>query len=244
MPRGFAAATIWPPSRCDRADAAERPGVACTVTSWPRRRRSAITSSPKRDSTASERGAKLARVERRDQVVGVPLGRVDRLLQVQPAVDVAQKNVERPLLLLVAARRAVGEPRLAVAEHEPRRERRPRPLPRRERRRRALPRARTSARACRAASRAPGSSASSAASRRSASPRPGCRSGRRRRGGRCRRASARRRRPLRGGAGDERRQPPETRPKLAARLARRRARGARRRTRARAAGRAARRASP
>src|SRR5947209_12324221 len=42
-----------------------------------------------------------ARVEGRDQVLGVKLGRVDRLLQVQPTVHVVQENVEGPLLLLV-----------------------------------------------------------------------------------------------------------------------------------------------
>ena len=51
-------------------------------------------------------------------------------------------------------------------------------------------------------SRAPGSPASSAASRRSASPRRGCPTGRRRRGGRCRRAPARR------GSARRRRRPP------------------------------------
>src|SRR4051794_34355227 len=79
-----------------------------------------------------------ARVERRDQVVGVPLGCVDRLLQVQPAVDVTEEDMERPLFLLIAAGRPPREPRLAVAQCEARRQRRPRPLARRERRRQPL----------------------------------------------------------------------------------------------------------
>ena len=50
----------------------------------------------------------------------VEVGRVDRLLQVHPAVDVTQEHVQRPLLLLVASGRAVREPRLAAAQNEPR----------------------------------------------------------------------------------------------------------------------------
>src|SRR5439155_23693771 len=59
-----------------------------------------------------------ARIERRDQVIGVELGCVNRLLQVQPASDVTEKDVEGPLFLAVAARRAPGEPGLAVAQGE------------------------------------------------------------------------------------------------------------------------------
>ena len=66
------------------------------------------------------------------------VGRVDRLLQVQPAVDVPQEDVQRPLLLLVAAGSAVREPRLAAAQHEPGRERRARSRARLERRRQTL----------------------------------------------------------------------------------------------------------
>src|SRR5262249_49544550 len=72
----------------------------------------------------------LARIEARDQVVGVPVGRVDRLLKVEALIDRAQEDVEGPLLLLVAAGRPVGEPRLALAQDEARREGRPRTLPR------------------------------------------------------------------------------------------------------------------
>jgi len=53
-------------------------------------------------------------------VVGVELGRVDRLLQVQPSVDVAQEDVEPPLLLLVTAGRPPRQPRLAAAEGQTR----------------------------------------------------------------------------------------------------------------------------
>ena len=57
------------------------------------------------------------------------LGRVDRLLEVEPEIDVAEERVQRPLLLLVAARRAPREVRLAVTERQPGTERRARPLP-------------------------------------------------------------------------------------------------------------------
>ena len=59
---------------------------------------------------------------------------VDRLLQVLSQVDVAQEDVERPLLLLVAAGRAPREVRLAVAKRKAGRERRPRPRARPQRR--------------------------------------------------------------------------------------------------------------
>ena len=62
-------------------------------------------------------------------MVGVELGRVDRLLEVQTEIDVTQEDVQRPLLLLVAAGRAPREIRRTVAEREPRRERRSRTRP-------------------------------------------------------------------------------------------------------------------
>src|SRR3954453_18372476 len=110
MPRGFAAATIWPPSRFTAETRPSDHGGA-TVTSWPRLRSSPITDSPKRGSTSSDlrshpRGYQLAdpvraearfdeqrprfdpaRVEARDQMVRVPLRRVDRRLEVEPAID-------------------------------------------------------------------------------------------------------------------------------------------------------------
>src|ERR1700756_2191032 len=56
-------------------------------------------------------------------MLGMPGRRVNRFLQVQPGVDVAQKELRDPLILLVAARRAPGEIRLAVAPRPGRRER-------------------------------------------------------------------------------------------------------------------------
>src|SRR5207302_4946893 len=66
------------------------------------------------------------RVEGRDEVIGVELRGVDRLLQVEPAIDVPEEDVEGPLLLLVAARRPPREPRLALTECQAGRERRAR----------------------------------------------------------------------------------------------------------------------
>ena len=99
---------------------------------------------------------------------------VDRLLQVEAVMDAAQEQAELPLLLLVAARRAEGEARLAVLEGERRRQRRARALARARARRAGPPPARTSARASSAGSRAPGSPARIAASRPTASPRSCC----------------------------------------------------------------------
>ena len=58
--------------------------------------------------------ARLARVERARERLGVMPGRVDRLLQVQPEVHVREERVERPLVLLVAAGRPEREIRLAA----------------------------------------------------------------------------------------------------------------------------------
>src|SRR6266576_2860570 len=70
--------------------------------------------------------AALARVEARRERLGVVVRRVDRGLEVEAVVDVAEEDVQRPLVLLVAARCAEGETRLPAAGGECRRERRPR----------------------------------------------------------------------------------------------------------------------
>src|SRR6266700_2312326 len=57
----------------------------------------------------------------------VPGRRVDRLLHVHAAMHVAQKKLRGPLILLVAAGRAPGEIRLAVAQRQCGRERAARP---------------------------------------------------------------------------------------------------------------------
>src|SRR5438477_3919004 len=74
-----------------------------------------------------------ARPERGGEVLGVPRRRVDRLLQVHVAMDMAQEHLRDPLFLLVAAGRAPDHVRLAVAVGEGGRERRARPLARRQR---------------------------------------------------------------------------------------------------------------
>ena len=171
MARGFAAATQLAAFARDGADPAERPRVG-----RPSRRAlgGADRRSPRRQAAtrrASDAAPKLARVERRDQVVGVPLGRVDRLLEIQPPVDVAQRGRAAPTApagrrracrTRATARRRAGRAPATGSCAGACRARATTAGP---------PRARTSARATRAASRARGSSASSAASRRSASPR-------------------------------------------------------------------------
>src|SRR3954454_24344889 len=57
---------------------------------------------------------------------------IDRLLQVQPVMDMAQEEDRLPLVLLVAARRAEGDVGLAVAERHRRRQRGARTLARRQ----------------------------------------------------------------------------------------------------------------
>src|SRR3954452_1029968 len=80
----------------------------------------------------------VARVERAREVVRVDARRVDRLLQVQSAVDMPEEEVERPLVLLVAAGRAEREIWIAAAECERRRKRRARALAGLERVRQSL----------------------------------------------------------------------------------------------------------
>src|SRR5215213_505853 len=69
-----------------------------------------------------------ARPERGGEVLAVPGRRVDRLLQVHAAMDMAQEHLRDPLLLLVTARRAPAHVRLAVAMGEGRGEGGARPL--------------------------------------------------------------------------------------------------------------------
>src|SRR5215210_3931824 len=63
-------------------------------------------------------GLALARVERAREVVRVEARRVDRRLQVEPAVDVLQEGVQRPLILLVAPGRPEGDVWMPAAECE------------------------------------------------------------------------------------------------------------------------------
>src|SRR5205814_4521940 len=69
-----------------------------------------------------------ARVERARKRLGVMARRVDGRLEVEIEVDVREERLERPLILLVAARRPEGEIRVAAASDERPRERRPRTL--------------------------------------------------------------------------------------------------------------------
>src|SRR5215207_4940186 len=83
-------------------------------------------------------GPRLARPERGREMLRVPGGRVDGLLQVVAGMDVAQEELRNPLVLLVAARRAPGEVGLAVAQRHGRRQGRARALARHQRGRVAL----------------------------------------------------------------------------------------------------------
>ncbi len=60
-------------------------------------------------------------------------GRVERFLHVHTEIDDVQEELQRPLVLLVAAGRAKGQPRLAVAQCQRRREGRARALARDQR---------------------------------------------------------------------------------------------------------------
>ena len=209
MPRGFAAARSSAVRRArDRAESRPSDQSSATTTSCPRARSAAIVAAAPRASISTRRGARRARIERAREVVGVEHRRVDRRLQVEPEHRVGEEELERPLVLLVAARRAEREHRPVVAHAPATATASCAAAARRTSDAGSPPRARTSARACRGRTRGPGSRASSAASRRSASPRRGCRSGRRRRGGRCRRASARPRPRAPSRARPDRRQPP------------------------------------
>src|SRR5213080_5044817 len=64
-----------------------------------------------------------ARPERDREMLGMPSGRVDRLLQIHAGMDVAHEQLRRPLILLVAAGRTPGEIRFAVTKRERGRER-------------------------------------------------------------------------------------------------------------------------
>src|SRR5262245_14758102 len=82
--------------------------------------------------------ARLARPERRREMLGVPSRRIDGLLQVHAAMDVAHEELRDPLVLLIATGRAPGEIRLTIAQRHRGRERGARTLPRRQRRRMPL----------------------------------------------------------------------------------------------------------
>src|SRR6266566_181471 len=118
-----------------RADAAQRPGadvldlVSAGAETFDR-----AASILHRDVPR----LRLPGIERARERLGVEVRRVDGPLQVEAVVHMGEEDVQRPLVLLVAAGRAEREVRLAAAQDERRRQRRPRPLPRRKRVRQAL----------------------------------------------------------------------------------------------------------
>src|SRR5207302_11141365 len=58
------------------------------------------------------------RVERAWKMGGLDSGRIERFLQVHAEINDVQEKLQRPLVLLIAAVRAEGEPWLAVAERQ------------------------------------------------------------------------------------------------------------------------------
>src|SRR5262249_27024049 len=73
-------------------------------------------------------GPGRARPERDREVLGVPGRRIDRLLKIESPMDMAQEELRRPLVLLVAAGRAPREIRLAVTQRQGGRQRGARPF--------------------------------------------------------------------------------------------------------------------
>src|ERR1700733_7717596 len=81
---------------------------------------------------------RAARIERARRVLGVEFGAVDRLLQIHFVMDVVQKQLQRPLVLAIAARRAERHVGRAVLERQARRQGAARAFPRLEARGRAF----------------------------------------------------------------------------------------------------------
>src|ERR1700730_17298033 len=68
-------------------------------------------------------GTRGARPERDREMLRMPRRRVDRFLQVQPGMNMPQKELRVPLILLIAARRTPRQVWLAVAQRHARTER-------------------------------------------------------------------------------------------------------------------------
>src|SRR5215468_10635464 len=101
------------PSRSVTLHAA-RIGGGAAARSDPRRRGEPAFR-PIRSRLDTVAGARGARPERAREMFGMPGRRVDRLLQVHAAMHVTQEHLRDPLILTIAAWRAPGEIRLAVA---------------------------------------------------------------------------------------------------------------------------------
>src|SRR4051812_1022067 len=115
-----------------RAQATDRPGlVAEHVVAAAAQAVDRLGAGGLLDGQPARLGA--ARVEGAGEVRRRERGCLDRLLQVEPEVGVREQELQRPLVLPVAAGRAPREVRLSVAQGERRGERRPRALAGRER---------------------------------------------------------------------------------------------------------------
>ena len=132
MPRGLAAARRRRPTF---EAAVRRPSDQSgpVSTMWPRLFR--VIDGRLRHAVFDHEhaGPRGARPERDREMLGMPGRRVDRLLQVHFGVDMPQKELRGPLILLVAAGRTPGHIRLAVAQRHGRAERGARTLARRQR---------------------------------------------------------------------------------------------------------------
>src|SRR5215475_401486 len=63
-------------------------------------------------------GPGRSRPERDREMLGVPRWRIDRFLQIEPGMDMAQEKLRDPLVLLVAAGRAPGKIWLTIAQRD------------------------------------------------------------------------------------------------------------------------------
>src|SRR5438477_12265456 len=71
----------------------------------------------------------LVRIERAREMAAVEHGGVDCLLQVEAEDGMREKEIERPLVLLIPAGRAKGQPRLSLPKYEGRAQCRSGPFP-------------------------------------------------------------------------------------------------------------------
>src|SRR5207244_5146126 len=117
QPAGIGRGTQLAVRLLDRSDTAERPvrGDGDLVPSAAQ-----ALDNPRFETALDVQRPALdaAWVERRDQVIGVELGRVDRLLEVQSSFEMPEEDVQPPLLLLVAPGGPPGQPGLALAQGE------------------------------------------------------------------------------------------------------------------------------
>ena len=122
------AAGRWP-DRCRRRRCRWRCRAARRTSSvCPRAFSSSMTAAGQRRLDFEHARLRAVVVERADRMQRVDARRLDRRLHVHAEVDDVQQHEQDLLVLAVAARRADREERLAVLQHDGRRQRGPRPL--------------------------------------------------------------------------------------------------------------------